>query len=275
ELTEAGSVLMPSEHPVLIVEGVTDVAAAIDIGLVAIGRPSSSGCLDKLTNLIAGRNVLVLGENDAGAGVEGMEKAFEILRPYAKHIAKILPPDGIKDLRQWVSQGITQDVFIKLIRTKGSSIHEDNILVSVAPLDLAKQWLEANYYQDDIYTLRMFHGSWYAYNGECYKEIDAATLRQQLYRFFGKKQYKKIHAKGFDILNYDPTKQKLDQIVDALLAFCPITANEIPCWLDDNHTIDDPKRILLFPNGYLNINNENLALRESTPHFFSLACYPY
>lgn len=280
ELLQPGSVLLPSEHPLLIVEGATDVAAALDIDLVAVGRPNNTGCLDKLSQLIVNRNVVVLGENDAGAGKEGMEKTFEVLRPQTKQIVKLLPPEGVKDLRQWVTQGLTRDQFLNFIRTTGSSVHDEIILSSIAPLDLAKQWLEAKYHQDGIYTLRVFHGSWYAYDGQCYKEIDTANLRQQLYRFFGGKKFKKIHANGFDILNYDPTKQKLDQIVDALLAFCPITAEEIPCWLDKEHKLSNPKHILIFPNGYLDISgyakrNEDFQLYKSTPHFFSLACYPY
>lgn len=279
ELTQAGAVLLPSERPLLIVEGATDVAAALDIGFMAVGRPSNTGCLDKLTHMIASRDVVVMGENDAGAGAEGMEKAFEVLRPHAKQIAKLLPPDGIKDLRQWVIQGVSQEQLLGFIHTVSDSTSNEIILSSIAPLDLAKQWLEATYFQNDIFTLRVFHGSWYAYNGQCYKEMDTANLRQQLYRFFGEKQYKKIHAKGFDILNYEPTKQKLDQIMDALLAYCPITADEFPCWLDQNHKTHDPRHILVFPNGYLDINNyteeEGFKLEEPTPHFFSLACYPY
>jgi len=262
ELTQAGAVLLPSERPLLIVEGATDVAAAIDVGFVAVGRPSSVGCLDKLTHLVASRNVVVLGENDAGAGKEGMEKAFEVLRPHAKHTVQLLPPDGIKDLRQWVTQGLTQESLLDFINTTGSSTSNEAILSSIAPLDLAKQWLEAIYFQDDIYTLRVFHGSWYAYNGRSYKEIETANLRQQLYRFF-----------------YEPTKQKLDQIMDALLAYCPITSEEFPCWLDQNHKANDPRHILVFPNGYLDINNYttdgDFKLEKPTPHFFSLACYPY
>ena len=280
ELSQAGSVLLPSKYPLLIVEGATDVAAALDINLIAVGRPYGTGCLDKLTQLMAGREVVVLGENDAGAGKEGMEKAFEILRPHAKKIAKLLPPNGVKDLRQWVTQGLTQKQFLDFIRTTSSSEHNETILSSIAPLNLAKQWLEAIYYQDDIYTLRVFHGSWYAYDGQCYKEISMANLRQQLYRFFGDKQFKKIHTNGFDILHYDPTKHKIDEIIDALLAFCPITAEEIPCWLDKKDKISNPKHVLIFPNGYLNISgyakrDEDFKLEKSTPHFFSLACYPY
>lgn len=277
ELTEVGSVLLPSEHPLLIVEGASDVAAALDINMVAVGRPSNTGCLDKLSQLIAGRDVVVLGENDAGAGKEGMEKAFEILRPNAKTISKLMPPEGIKDLRQWINQGISQELFLNLTRTKGETAHEDTILVSIAPMELAKQFLETTYYQDDIFTLRIYHGSWYAYNGQCYKEIDRTVLRQQLYQYLGDKQFKKIRVGGFDILNYDPTRYKIDEIIDALLAWCPIRRDEIPCWLDKDRR-SNPKHILVFSNGYIDIDEYTdgaFKLHEPTPRFFSLSSYPY
>ncbi len=276
ELTQAGSVLMPSEHSVLIVEGATDVAAALDIDLIAIGRPSSTGCLDKLTQMVAGRGVIVLGENDAGAGREGMEKAFDILQPHARTIVKMLPPEGVKDLRQWVHHGLTQKQLLDLTKIKGDTTSTDSVLESVAPLDLAKLWLDATHHQNDIYTLRIFHGTWYVFDGLCYRELGRDSLRQQLYRYFGGKQYKKIHAKGFDILNYDPSKQKMDGITDALLAFCPIAGGGVPCWLVKGHEASDPKQILTFSNGYLDLSSEHPSeLCNLTPHFFSLASYPF
>lgn len=281
DLSHAGSVLVPSEHPLLIVEGATDVAAALDLDIVAVGRPSSTGCLDKLASLVVSRDVLVLGENDAGAGKDGMDKTFEVLRPSAKQIAKLLPPDGVKDLRQWViSRGLDQAIFLRYIRSHKPASHQDTILPSTAPMDLARQWLDATYYQDEIYTLRVYHGGWYAYVNEHYEEVNRDTLRQQLYRFFGAKHYKKTQAHGFTISSYDPTKHKLDEIMDALLAFCPITAAEIPCWLDEDHKTSNPRHILVFPNGYLDISGyakrgEDFKLQKATPHFFSLACYPY
>ncbi len=281
ELTEAGSVLLPSPNPVLIVEGATDVVAARDINFVAVGRPSSTGRLDMLAKVVAGREVIVCGENDAGAGLAGMEATYEVLRPSVGHIAKMVPPEGVKDLRQWINQGLTEVQFLGLIRQDSTVVQTDNVLASVAPLDLAKQWLEATYHKEDLFTLRVFHGGWYAYDGQCYKEIEKAGIRQQLYRFLDGKQFKKFSSKGgFDLLNYDPTKQKLDQIVDALLAYCPITSEEIPCWLDQTHATSNPRHVLIFPNGYLDITGytrrgEDFILQEPTPHFFSLACYPY
>lgn len=275
----AGTILASSKQPVLIVEGVTDVAAALDLGFVAVGRPGSSGCLDKLPALVAGRRVIVLGENDAGPGREGMEAAFEVLQPVVKSATKLLPPEGIKDLRQWVGQGLTREQFQKIVQRTGSTVSKKTVLLSVAPLDLARQWLESTHYLDKIFTLRVFHGSWYAYNGQYYEEIDRTVLRQELYRFLDGKQHKKIRANGFDILNYEPTKRKIDEIMDALLAFCPIAAGGIPCWIGEKYETINPKHVLVFPNGWLDINDYlqggETHLHETTPRFFSLTCYPY
>lgn len=274
-----GAVLAPSDWPVLIVEGATDVAAAMDLGFTCVGRPSNSGCLDTLSTLVAGRTVIVLGENDAGPGREGMEKTFEVLQPVVKTAIKLMPPEGIKDLRQWISQGLTRERFQKIVQRTGSSASKKTILPSIAPLDLARQWLENEHYLDEIFTLRVYHGSWYAYNGQYYEEIDRTVLRQELYRFLDGKLYKKIRASGFDILNYEPTKHKIDEIMDALLAFCPITSGSIPCWIGKKYGTVDPRHVLVFPNGWLDINDYlrggKTHLRETTPRFFSLTCYPY
>jgi len=277
-LKTAGSVLPLSDYPVVIVEGASDVAAAWDIGLTAIGRPSSAGCLSLIPPLIAGRSVVVLGENDAGAGKEGMEQTFEILRPHAKQIVKVMPPEGVKDLRQWAEQGLARDQFVEYARSEGSTESTNIILASIAPLDLAKQWLEVEYYENGIYTLRKLHGVWYAYNGRCYEEVEAAHIRKQLYRYFGDKKQMKMRSNGYDLINYDPTKGKVDQIMDALLAYCPIAAEEIPCWLSEDHEGVNPKHMLTFPNGRLNVTDcmrGGVHLERTTPDLFTLSSYPY
>ena len=281
ELGQAGPVLIESKYPLLIVEGATDVAAASDIGLVAVGRPNSQGGLSQLTGLVAGRAVVVLGENDAGAGRKGMDITAEVLRPYARTVAKLMPPEGIKDLRQWTTRGgLDSKKFLGLIQTAYEAPTEENILASIAPVELADLWLDATYREDDITILRMFHGGWYAYDGQCYRRVDKARLRQQLYQFFANKRYKKLKPGGFDILDYDPNKRRMDEITDALLAFCPVAAAEVPCWLDEDHQQEDPRHILSFPNGLLDIGKcirqEGFVdLQKKTPNFFSLACYPY
>jgi AAA domain len=93
---------------VLIVEGASDVAAVLSLGLVAVGRPSNASGAQDLAKLLAGREVLVLGENDAKPngewpGKEGADRvASELAKVWNKPVRRALPPDGAKDLREWL-----------------------------------------------------------------------------------------------------------------------------------------------------------------------------
>jgi hypothetical protein len=50
--------------PVLLVEGASDVAACLTLGLAAVGRPSNTGGAELVAELLDGREVLVVGERD-------------------------------------------------------------------------------------------------------------------------------------------------------------------------------------------------------------------
>ena len=67
------TLLPTSEHPIFVVEGASDVAAITDMGLVGVGKPSAEGKINLLVELLSGYDVVVMGENDAGAGKRGME----------------------------------------------------------------------------------------------------------------------------------------------------------------------------------------------------------
>ena len=273
------SPLATTDLPVLIVEGHTDAAAAFDLGFVAVGRPSAEGGMSELAKLMQGvSSVVVVGENDSGAGRKGMEQTFDLLRPIVKTIVKLLPPSGIKDLRQWIRQGLTQDQLLQFVRSKGDQTSNNLILESVAPLELARVWLDATYKQGDVYTLKYLHGDWFRFTGRCYEEVDRVMLRKSLYDYFGDKKYKKLKNGGFDISAFEPNKFKLDQILDAALAFCTIPDADVPCWLTPGGERPDPARILVFPNGMLDIEKcvrGDFSLAPLTPEFFTVAVYPY
>lgn len=112
--------------PIWIVEGATDVAAGITLGLCVIGRPSNTGGIQILSNVLRScgdRRIIVLGERDKKKVVKEPPphdpKCQCCLRCYpglagAKHVAKalavrlgrtvdvLLPPNGFKDLRDVV-----------------------------------------------------------------------------------------------------------------------------------------------------------------------------
>lgn len=126
----------PGTGPLLIVEGQSDVAAALSMGLRAIGRPSNSGGVEHLATYLADRNerVIVLGENDrkrhselknqevhlpncAGCqvcwpGLAAESVAEQLAEKLDRPIESAMPPEGTKDVRGWLCSGGDGDGFI-------------------------------------------------------------------------------------------------------------------------------------------------------------------
>lgn len=98
---------LPDDDPVLVVEGWSDTAAAIEAGFNAVGRPSNVGGGALLAELLRGRAVIVFGENDqkdngAWPGRDGAESIAAQLLPVCESVRILFPPDGVKDLRGWL-----------------------------------------------------------------------------------------------------------------------------------------------------------------------------
>jgi hypothetical protein len=103
-----------SAEPLYLVEGLSDCVAATAMGLHTIGRPSNTGGVDHLVELLRdvpnNRQIIVLAEWDAKPdgswpGKDGAIKtAQELTARLGRPIAWALPPDRAKDLRAWVMQ---------------------------------------------------------------------------------------------------------------------------------------------------------------------------
>lgn len=119
--------------PVYLVEGASDVAAGLTMGLCVIGRPACTGGIAHLAEMLAGyrkRRIVVVGERDRKSdlyiqqsknhdpkctacqvcwpGRYGMERTAKALRhKLNRKIAMGLPPEPAKDLRSWfVASGV-------------------------------------------------------------------------------------------------------------------------------------------------------------------------
>ena len=101
---------------VFVVEGPTDVAALLSMGLVAVGRPSARAGVAHLVALLRDLDVIIVGENDQkddgkwpgrdGAKAVGMKLATE----WDSVVRWTLPPDNAKDARSWLNhRGLTPD----------------------------------------------------------------------------------------------------------------------------------------------------------------------
>lgn len=94
--------------PVLVVEGASDVAACLTMGVTAIGRPSNASGAKLLGERLKGREVIVVGENDPKSdgswpGRDGAASiADQLTAAWGRSVARALTPDWEKDVRDWL-----------------------------------------------------------------------------------------------------------------------------------------------------------------------------
>jgi hypothetical protein len=100
------------ETPLLIVEGQSDALALALCAVSAVGRPSNLGGVEMLAELLAGRpagrRIIVMGEHDRKPDGKwpGRDGAVHVARALAAKLQRpvewALPPDGAKDMRDWI-----------------------------------------------------------------------------------------------------------------------------------------------------------------------------
>ena len=98
---------VPSDGPLFVAEGPTDCAALLDLGFSVIGRPSCRGAVRLTRDVCRGRDVVVFADGDA-PGQTGARTLACTLALYCQSVRLIRPPDGAKDVRQWVQRGATR-----------------------------------------------------------------------------------------------------------------------------------------------------------------------
>jgi putative DNA primase/helicase len=267
--------LAHSDLPVLIVEGASDVAAAFDLGFVAVGRPSAEGGKDLLIKLTATRRVVVVGENDSGAGKSGMESTFAALRKDCQLVTKIMPPEGIKDLRAWKNDGaLTQARLLDYIEKTGESKLDPAIFEDDIAYTIAEDWLKKTKTEKGKLNLRLFRRGFVEFNGRCYEEVPDEIVHGQLYKFLVGKKH--INKDGV-ISQYKPSRAKIFDILDACSAFCPVDADP-PTWLCSDENKPNPARLITFLNGVLDVDKYvkgEICLYKPTPDLFTFTVLPY
>lgn len=101
--------------PLLICEGPTDTAAALDLGFAAIGRPNCSSLVEMTVRAVRDHDeIVVVADNDA-VGRMGADRLASVLALCCPCVRIVHPPAGIKDLRQWFHANLTADVLQEVI----------------------------------------------------------------------------------------------------------------------------------------------------------------
>jgi len=279
-----GGPLLETPGPGILVEGASDTAVAMDLGFVAVGRPSNLAGLGYLKQLVKGREWYIIGENDLKAdgkhpGKAGMEAVFETLKNCCK-LKKFLPPADVKDLREWKQKhNLTREDLLKYAEHNGSDISDNRNLESKEPVSIASRWLKEEHTTEGIPVLRKYAKEWYRFNGERYEKVDEeAYIRSGLYRWLLGRAYMEENLDGGIVLKpYEADKSKITNIIDALLMECPLIA-EPPCWLD-GRTEPHPTGLVSFPNGVLDVYpylaGESAELLPLSPLYFTFNGLPY
>jgi hypothetical protein len=92
---------------VMIFEGLSDTAAALDLGFDnAVGRASCQSGQDDLIQLCQGRKVVIVGDNDP-PGRKGAETLAWKLALSCPKVKVIYPPNCCKDFREWKNRRVT------------------------------------------------------------------------------------------------------------------------------------------------------------------------
>lgn len=115
------------EGPLIIVEGASDVAALLDMGFDAIGRPSCSSCVYMTQDVVASRRNrewVIIEDHDEPKkrpdgsvwfpGQEGAAKLAEALLDTGKP-GKVIAANGAKDVREWKKSGATRQHVLRAI----------------------------------------------------------------------------------------------------------------------------------------------------------------
>lgn len=271
-------ILPSTDKPIIVIEGHSDTAAAMDMGFVAIGRPSAEGGQSLLPALLRGQEVIVVGDNDAGAGKRGMESVFQTLSPICKKVTKVLPPPQFKDLRQWKNQvSLTEKFFLEWVQEYGDTGGDPNILEDDVAHTIAKTWLDKERSQDELPTIRCYKSQYIQYKDGHYSDCDREGFRGSIYHFLDGKLYPKTDTKGgISLTPYKPTRAKVSDIIDALSDWCTIE-NDPPIWLTDT-AMPNPSDLVAFRNGILDVNEYvegRIKFYNPTPALFSFNILPY
>lgn len=293
---EWGGVPKFVDHPILILEGATDVLACLAREIYAIGRPSAKGTVESnawLERLVKDQKIALVCENDQGIGAVAFLDFAEPLARKAQAVYAVYPPANVKDMREWFKAD--PDAVLEIndqIRFRrpwsddpGLIAVGGDVLRDTAPLRIADQMVKEVYTHLGESTLRYWNGLWYKFFTDHYSRIDLEYIRADVYRWLDTKKVmeKEKGAEGQWIEKpFNPTMQKVTQIIDALKARQTVLVppeTSMPCWLDDVPGRPSPRDMIAFENGILNVetylDKHTLEFIPATPAWFSANHCPY
>lgn len=286
---ESNTQILPaSDFPVVVVEGGSDTAAVMSLGVVAVGRPSARGGLEYLATLCRGRDVVIIGENDqkkdgSWPGKFGAEKAATALDGIAKTVRIVFPPADRKDVRTWiVTDRLSREALEEYIEKYAGAIHpmDEPDTLPDDEIETVAQAYEAVHHTDGESTIRYCKGEWFDYGSDGWVRVENREgRRHSITRFMRDRRALQAGVRPGDtvkVVGLNPSASRIKSVL-GLVESLAAEDREPAVWTD-GRTAPDPKQILLFTNGRLSVDaylRGDDTLEPHTASLFSTARLPY
>lgn len=149
------------------------------------------------------------------------------------------------------------------------------ILPGSEPLTIARVFVAANGCIGNLRTLQHWGSDFYRYDPAAgYRRLIDENLRAEVWRFLDRKL---IQADD-ETKPYFPNTRRVNEVLDAMAAVCQVEVPAMPAWLRRDKAAPEPRNIIAFPNGLLDVAaylRGDDCLLPPTPLWFSANVMPY
>lgn len=137
------------------------------------------------------------------------------------------------------------------------------------PMAVARDLVSNLFTRDPEMVLRCHRGDFYGWDGSCWPESESRGIRGRVYRYLESAFCRDSKDR---LVPWDPTRRKVDDVIDALRAVTYLDGNlEPPAWTDDSEA--PSAEIVAVRNGLLHVPTRTLT--EHTPRFFTHHSLPF
>jgi len=96
------------------------------------------------------------------------------------------------------------------------------------PMGVARRLARDLYTDDNRLQLRTHRGDFYRYDGTCWPEAEARGVRGAIYEYLDQAVYEKATKAVIEIVPWEPTRRKIDDVLDALKAIAHLDGSSEP-----------------------------------------------
>jgi putative DNA primase/helicase len=133
------------------------------------------------------------------------------------------------------------------------------------PMEVARVFAEQCTH-DGVSTLRSWRGGWWEWRTSHWHEIEAAAVRNRLYRF----TEHALYQCGDAFADWAPTRHKIANLLEAVAAVCFLSdEHDQPSWLDNRPA----GSVVAVANGLLDVESQRLL--PHTPIYFNQTAVPF